>query len=144
MTNEEKDAIVKFIEETIETESSCTASEAFYNITKFNVSECLSTDINRVIARMEEKNKYRAVQRSWDYGYDFTVSKNPNYRQPSFREDHPFYYDASLAIISALLSLLVGWLLLRSNNQSQFQIDRRQDSAISGITSKLDTLQRHK
>src|SRR5450755_4071618 len=86
----------------------------------------LNTDtLDRLTAKICESGEY--FQDINAHTKKFVIKKNPNYRPKKFRENHPFLYDASLAIIAAVLSLIVGWLLLRSNNQTQYIIDQRQD-----------------
>lgn len=79
MTDLEKDAVVKLMEKTIENESSCTTVWAFHQITKLTSSSQPQTDTDRIVARMVENNEYLAVKRGYEFGYDFTISKNPNY-----------------------------------------------------------------
>jgi hypothetical protein len=71
----------------------------------------------------------------------FTVFKNPNYKKQNFAERHPFWFPVILSIISASLSLIVGWLLLQSSNQSQYRIDTRQDSTIEETSERLTNLE---
>jgi hypothetical protein len=112
-------------------------------LTDLFVSKQLNTEtLDRLTTKICESGLYfqdiNAHTKKW------VIKKNPNFKKVTFRERQPLLYDGILAILSALLSLFVGWLLLRSNNQTQYLIDKRQDSAITGITVRLDTLQKHK
>ena len=44
------------------------------------------------------------------------------------------------AIITALFSLLVGWLIFRLNNQRQVQIDQKQDKTMDNLNDEVNRL----
>jgi|SRR5450755_594075 hypothetical protein len=118
-------------------------NDGFVSLQDLLVTKSLNKDtLDRLTTKICESGKYfqdiNAHTQKW------AIKKNPNYKKITFRESHPFLYDASLAIISASLSLLVGWLLVRSDNQTQYLIDKRQDSAIQVLRDSLARLQKNK
>jgi hypothetical protein len=97
-----------------------------------------SDDYERIAHLVADDPKYIFSRREDGH---FLISRNPAYKKPTFPERHPFWFPVGLSILSAALSLLVGWLLLRSSNQSQYQIDKQQDSAIKEIDGGLKNAQ---
>jgi hypothetical protein len=118
-------------------------SRGFVILQDLFVSKELNGDtLDRLTTKICESGKYfqdiNAHTQKW------AIKKNPNYRKIKFRERHPFLYDAALAIIAASLSLLVGWLLLRLDNQKQFQTDKRQDQSIQALNDSLAKIKKQK
>ena len=72
-------------------------------------------------------------------GGRFYVYKIP---KKDWRERNPLAHDIILAIITALLSLVVGWLLLKSSNQEQETRDKKQESDILILTDSVNSLER--
>ncbi len=94
-------------------------------------------DINIIEKKIVSNPVYKSEKRG-----DFIfISKDIHYKKPRLRDNHPFINEILITLIAAGLSLLVGWLLLQSQNQSQYQLDKRQDSTIQALNDSLHKIQ---
>lgn len=95
---------------------------------------------NSISSKLVNTGKY-IREPNTDVQGDWDIRLNPNYKKERFRDRHPFINEIFITIIAAGLSLLVGWLLLQSQNQSQYQLDKRQDSTIQDLRDSLQKIQ---
>lgn len=71
------------------------------------------------------------------------ASKTYKDSRPLWATRHPFAFAIIVAAIAALISGGVSVLIELQKNQSQYQLDSRQDSAIKAINDTVTNLQEH-
>jgi len=106
-------------------------------ISSLNLPQGTIDDINIIEKKIITDPVYKSEKRG-DYIF---VSKDIHYKKPRFRDNHPFITEIIITVIAAGLSLLVQWLLTQTQNQTQYQLDKRQDSTIQDLRDSLYEIQ---
>ena len=147
LTFEDKKEIIAIAKRDIAEKGSCNLKKVAVDFAKTNKSKFpYPTDFNDLRGMITEGNEY--IYEETPDG-KISVFKNPIYKgKLSFKENHPFLYDLSIILITAILtgaiSIPVNQYISRQDNRFQYLIDKRQDSALSAINDSLHNLQKRK
>jgi hypothetical protein len=125
----DKEEIITYAMQYLEKDSWLDMNGFIWNDMQY--TDAPTTFILDVASRMVRTDKYRIeIQEGTGRYLIFALSKK-----------HPVLIKLRDGVITAIFSILVGWLLFQLNNQEQARIDTQQTKRIDSLTDSIKNLQ---
>jgi hypothetical protein len=131
----DKDEIIRLAEEYLKTNSRLDILSFIRNDMGYHDSP--DTFITDVAYKMERTGKYEVVRENFPVYLDI---KALPVKEKTWGETHPIKYEVLKALITAVFSLLVGYILYLLANQKQDQLDNQQTLRIQQISDSIRML----
>lgn len=113
-------------------------AETILNRRKFTVDEAILSKIEIAVT----KNTMYLSRPHPKHKGDYEVFKDPRFKKVGFWSRHPFYEKLAIALVSALLTYIVGLLVSQTQRTNQRLIDKQQDSLIQDVRDSVTTFQK--
>jgi hypothetical protein len=149
MNEDEKQQIIENIKQEVQKAGSARVGYHADQILKPNNAPVPYNIKSKIEATITASSKYISRPHP-NFKNDFEIKLNPNYKEQKWHEKHPLLHDLLIAVIGAGLSLIVGYILWRIDNQTKneerqeliqkiIDLNRRVDSLEKTYPNRLDT-----